>query len=373
MRHLHFALREDAEVVAGLAFLHQRLAGGGVAPGGDARHFPQLGVGEVLEERQPAQRLEAVRVGELLRAARAEVLGAESRCEVGGEIVPLRVALGEVLGHRTLHDRLHRGGDPGPEGGRGLGVGIGDLVDERVVVRPQERQPAREQVVHDHAHRVDVGAVVERQVLHLLGRHVRGRADAGHLRGLARGDQRGAEVADFHVGLAGVQDVGGLDIAVRDSVFVREFERARALEDDLDRALDREQRLRATVLLERAAVDVFHHEVVQGLVGDGVVDLADMGVLQLAGELRLGEEELAVHLAARGVDQCLGKRHLDRDVAQVERVVAEVHLGGRALAQLAHHRVFPDLGKARARAHARRRLRARASALRTSAGAVPPV
>src|SRR6185503_13488899 len=53
-------------------------------------------------------------------------------------------------------------------------IDVGDLVDQGEVVLRQERQPGGEQVIHHHAHRVDVGAVVERQVLHLLGRHVRG-------------------------------------------------------------------------------------------------------------------------------------------------------------------------------------------------------
>ena len=76
-------------------------------------------------------------------------------------------------------------------------------------------------------------------------------------------------------------------------------------------------------LLQRAAVDVFHDDVVQGFVGDRVVDLADVRVLELPGERGLGEEELAVELAALRVLHRLGERDLDRDVALVERVVAE--------------------------------------------------
>ncbi len=187
-------------------------------------------------------------------------------------------------------------------------------------------------------------------LLDLLGRHVGRRADGRDLRGVAARDQRRAEVGDLHVGLARVQDVGGLDVAVRDAHLVRELERARALEDDLHHAVDRQQLLRVAMPLQRAAVDVLHDDVVQLVVGHRVVDLADVRVLQLAGERGLGDEQLAVQLAAVGVLERLGQHHLDRDVAAVERVVAQVDDAGRASPELAQHRVLADaLGDARRR------------------------
>src|ERR1700752_846915 len=123
--------------------------------------------------------------------------------------------------------------------------------------------------------------------------------------------------------------------------------------------------------VQRAAVDIFHHDVVQLLLRDRVVDLADMRVMQLAGERGLGEEQLLVALAAIGVMELLRERHLDRDVARIEGVVAQVDLGSAALAELAQHRILPDLRQHRPR-HFDSRLRARATARLTSAGAVPP-
>ena len=256
------------------------------------------------------------------------------------------------------------------------GIDVGDLVDQAEVVARLERQPAGQQVVHHHAQRIDVGAVIERVLLHLLRRHVGRRADRRDLGRVAAGDQRGAEVGDFHVGLAGVQDVRRLQVAVGDSHLVREIERAGALEDHLHHALDGQQALRVAVLLQRPAVDELHHDVVQLVLGDRIVDLADVRVRQLAGERGLGDEQLFEQLAARGVAENLLEHQLYRHVAAVERIVAQEHFAGRAFAELAHHAVFADVLPDRRLAHAvalrARRLRARATAARTLRGAVPP-
>ena len=141
--------------------------------------------------------------------------------------------------------------------------------------------------------------------------------------------------------------------------------------------VDRQQVLRRAEPLQRAAVHVLHHDVVRRFVGDRVVDLADVRVLQLAGERGLGDEKLAVELAAlRVVEQRRGNQ-LDRDVALGEGVVAEVDLGRGAGAQVAHDRVLADLLRlVQRRVHCRclsvARLRALATAARTCAGAVPP-
>jgi hypothetical protein len=74
-----------------------------------------------------------------------------------------------------------------------------------------------------------------------------------------------------------------------------------------------------------------------------VVDLADVRVLQLAGERGLGDEELAVELAALRVVEQVRRYQLDRDVPLGEGVVAEVDLGGRAGAEVALDRILPDL------------------------------
>src|SRR5258706_15104223 len=102
-----------------------------------------------------------------------------------------------------------------------------------------------------------------------------------------------------------MQQVRWLEVAVRDAQAVRELERPRALEDDLDRAPDRQQRIAAAGFLERTAIDVFHHDVVQLLFGHRVVDLADMRGLQSSGERGFGEEQFPVPRPAPGLRETL--------------------------------------------------------------------
>ena len=88
------------------------------------------------------------------------------------------------------------------------------------------------------------------------------------------------------------------------------------------------------VLLERAALDVLHDDVAALLVGHGVEDGGDMRMRQLAGERSLGQEQLAEALAVLLVAQHLPLHDLDRHLAVGERVHAEVHGAGGALAEL---------------------------------------
>ena len=131
------------------------------------------------------------------------------------------------------------------------------------------------------------------------------------------------------------------------ALHVRIRERARALEHDLDDLLDRQQVLARAVTLHRAARHVLHDDVAGVLADARVVDLRDVRVLELAGERRLGEEQLAEEAPARRVAQRLRKDALDRHLAVAEGVVAQEHLGGGAFAELARDRVVGDVVQAR--------------------------
>src|SRR5258706_11757656 len=114
----------------------------------------------------------------------------------------------------------------------------------------------------------------------------------------------------------------------------------------------------------------------QVLVRHRIVDLADVRMLQLAGERRLGEEQLPIKAAALRILERCGKCDLHRDVALVEGVATLVDLRSGAFTELAKNRVLADSLQLTAPGHQARghasRLRARAAALRTCEGAVPP-
>jgi len=153
-----------------------------------------------------------------------------------------------------------------------------------------------------------------------------------------------------------------------DPVHVRVGERPRALEDDVDHLVDRQEILRDAEALHRAARYVLHHDVAGVVAHPRVEDLADVRMDQLPGEGCLGEEELAEKPPAHRVVQRLGEDALHRDLPVAKRVVAKKHLGRRPFAELAKDGVVADLVQ-RVRP---RRFLARAAALRTCTGAVPP-
>ena len=198
--------------------------------------------------------------------------------------------------------------------------------------------------------RIEVGARVEFEALHLLGRHV-GRA-AGHAlepRDVGVRDQGDAEVDDAHVAVLRQQDVGRLDVAMDDAARMRVVQRLRALVDDGDDLVDRQQAAGAAVRAQRArAVHVLGDDVAAAVLLARVEDRHDVRVLQLADHLRFAQEH-AAGVAALGVVADRGVVELDRDVAAVERIVRQVHRAGAAAAHLVHDVVLADaLGRAAA-------------------------
>ena len=72
------------------------------------------------------------------------------------------------------------------------------------------------------------------------------------------------------------------------------LERPRALEDDLDDALDRQQAIGRTHPLQGATGDVLHDDVADLGVDHRIVGLNDMGVQEFADQRCLVEEEVGV-------------------------------------------------------------------------------
>src|SRR5262245_19762357 len=342
LRYPRLALDQHAEKVAVLPFAHHGRAGGNPRPGAQADHLPQLGVGEGREEAHPAQRDELVGLAEL--AALALQAGAQRLDQVLCELVAALVPLRRVLLHRAAHDAVERFRYPAAIARWRRRLVLGDLEDDAELVAAAVRQGAGEQLVHHHTERIEVGAIVHHLVADLLGRHVRGRAYARDLRSFGADVDGEAEVADAHVGrLGGVEDVAGLDVAMRDAPGVGKGQRAGALERDLQHVGHREQAFRSAEALHGASRDVLHHDVARVLADAGVEDLRDVRMLQLSGERGLGEEELPENASPHRVAQRLRKDALHRDLATAERVLAQEYLGRGAFAELAYYRVIGDM------------------------------
>ena len=146
--------------------------------------------------------------------------------------------------------------------------------------------------------------------------------------GLARGE-RDAEVGDQRLAVV-QQDVLGLDVAVDDAVAVRVVERGGDLAGDPDRVVDRELLLPVEPVAQRLALDE-RHDVEEEAVGLARVEQReDVRVLEVGGELDLGQEPLG---ADHGGE--LGTQHLERDLAVVPQVLGEVHRRHAAGADLA--------------------------------------
>ena len=207
-----------------------------------------------------------------------------------------------------------------------------------VLHRDLERRVARERhlpgqhlVEHD-ADRVEVGGLVDRRAARLLGREVlRGaddRADLGHLARARAGD---AEIGHLQPALRADEHVVRLDVAVDDPVLVRETDRRQDLPRVVDRDLDRRRPAPHDQLLQGAAVEVLHRDVVGALGLAAVVDRDDVRVAQAGRVLGLAAEALD----ERVVGRVAVVEDLDRDAAAELLVLGEVDVRHPTRAELA--------------------------------------
>ncbi len=213
------------------------------------------------------------------------------------------------LGHQAVDGVLEGAGQVGPQLRQRPG-----LIPRHSVERVHEAGPAegvggRGQFVEHHAQAELVGLPRERLAVGLLGTHVGGGALAvARRRALHQGHVVGGlphgEVLDAAAGDAEVQDleltvlreehVLGLDVAVDDALLVR-------MEEGRSRL--------ARQVLEGGSVQRPAHQGAQGLAfhqlhGDvggavhfpGVVDVGDVRMVELAGQLGLADERLAAQV-----------------------------------------------------------------------------
>ena len=206
---------------------------------------------------------------------------------------------------------------------------------DRLRGRAGERRVAGQHLVEHHAQRVDVGAGGDLPLAHrLLGPHVVRRAERhaglGHpvAAGLARG-QGDAEVGHQRAAVV-QQDVLGLDVAVDHPVPVGVVERRGHLGGDPHRVGHGELLLPVEPAPERLALDE-GHDVEEEAVGLARVEQReDVRVLQVGGELDLGQEPLGADDGGE-----LGPEQLEGDLPVVPEVLGQEDRGHAAGADLA--------------------------------------
>ena len=94
---------------------------------------------------------------------------------------------------------------------------------------------------------------------------------------------------------------------------------------------------------QRAAGNVFHDDVTEVLGNDGIVNLDNVRVIELADQRGFVEEQAAVELTFFRVAQDVRRGDLDRDGPLGKWVTAEVDGAGRTVAEFSDQFVFAEL------------------------------
>ena len=260
-----------------------------------ARKFHGAACQEVVQREAHVVRSgEAVR-GVFLHGLRDNAL--KARVDVGVEVGGQR---------RLLVDLLHGDAD-------GVGAVEGEL--------------SRRSLEEHHAKRVDVACGGELLALRLLGRDVVCRAENGGRLGVHRVlCARDAEVHHLHVAVGLDHDVLRLDVAVDDILVMRDGKRLAHLRADFGNLALVERAALHDAGLEVGAADVLHDDEVRAVVLTPVVNVHDVGALQVGGRRGL----LAEALCECGVRCVLGQHHLYGNAAPEDVVLSLVHLGHAA-------------------------------------------
>ena len=253
-------------------------------------------------------------------------------------LVGALVAIVGALGECSQHDLVQLGRDVRTQLRRRLRRGrevLHRYLDRRLAV---EGRLSRQELVEDDAERVEIRARIDLAAARLLGREVLRRPhDRARLGHLARPGARDPEVRHLHAALAVDEDVVRLDVAVDDAMPVREAERGEDLARVLDRDVDRSGAAADDQLLEGAAVEELHRDVVRVLRVAAVVDRDDVRVVERRGVLRLAAEALDELVVVR----VAVVEDLDRDAAAELLVLGEVDVRHAARSELAHDPVAP--------------------------------
>ena len=230
------------------------------------------------------------------------------------------------------HGRREIGGIVPEDRGHGLRSGVA-----------LERPRARQHLVHHHAQREDVGALVEWVATHLLRRHIANGAhdhpeacqDTGDGRrriGPGRVHQfRHAEVKNLHAPIASKEQVVWLQISMDDATVVRRREAVRDLHGVVDR-LALWHRAVPQTFAERLPFEQLRHDVQHGTLASDVVHDEEVRVIEGAGGpgLRL-EASDTIRISGSGPRQ-----NLDRHIAAKTGVAGPIHLAHASGAEQRH-------------------------------------
>ena len=145
---------------------------------------------------------------------------------------------------------------------------------------PVKGQPPAQHLKQDHAHRIDIGALVHGAAQRLFGADIMHRTDGVAVDGmaLAHGKPRDAEIHHLDLALFGHHDVLRLDVPVDDAVLMGALQRGQNQAGNIGGGTAGKGLFPVNVFLEGNAADVFHHQVGVGRVQHHIVDLDDIGV-----------------------------------------------------------------------------------------------
>jgi hypothetical protein len=171
--------------------------------------------------------------------------------------------------------------------------------------------PSRRHFVQHRTNRKQIAAPVEVLAARLFRRHVRDGAERGprarqaDVRGaVARSTRAGRgllgqpEVEQLGVTATGHENIRRLDVAMDDIAAVRGVERIDNLHGEVEQFLVR-QRLAANPVLQRLALEQFHHDERLAVVLADLVNHADVGMIQRRRGARFAREALERRLVLR--------------------------------------------------------------------------
>lgn len=223
------------------------------------------------------------------------LLTASEEFEVGEEFAGGVVAFIAVFGHHHFDHGGSAGGEGGVDVVRGYKRLLEVLVHDGGGGGRLEGDAAGDHVVEGCAEGVDVGAVVDVDLsANLLGADVVGcsvgAAGLGH-----GGFEVGHFAGETHVGelgdmLAGEHDIFGLDVAVDEAAFVGVVEGFGDLGDDFEGFFFGEGLSGGEFVVDGAAFDELHDEVVEAAGLTDVNGLDDVVVVELSGGASLAVE-----------------------------------------------------------------------------------